>query len=120
MQLSVCVIFWLDDGTFTDAFIDSCETTVQEICNSDNYELWESALPVSDSRLRDACRCAGDGDGSDVGDANVAAGFAVCLREVADAYLQESADSSTNFGATTAAAAVIVLTLAAETLLSYL
>ena len=114
MQLSVCVIFLLDDGTLGDAYIDSCESTVHEICQSDYYRVWQIALPVSKRSLADACSCIVDGDGSQVG----ADGFASCVREIADAHVEGAADTE-GVGAKTVATATICFTLAVEVLMSY-
>jgi hypothetical protein len=117
MQLSVCIIFWLDDGVLTAAFIDSCESTAREICQSDNLELWRTVLLMSERRLRDVCSCVDVGAGSSSGTRD--GSFASCLEELADAQLQANPNAG-DTSATTVAAVVMLLTMAVESLLSYL
>ena len=120
MQLSVCVIFWLDEGILADAFIDSCETTAQEICQSDNPELWRTVLLMSERNFRDVCSCVDVGDGSTNGtNAFRYGGFASCLRQIADEQLQENTDAGGS-SALTLALVVMLSTMAVEALLSYL
>lgn len=120
MQLSVCIIFWLDDGILTNAFIDSCESTAREICQSDHLELWQTALLMSERNLRDVCSCVDAGDGSSIGTNGFAiGGFAACLRQVADQEVQAHANAG-GTSATTVATVLMLLTMAVEALLSYL
>lgn len=120
MQLSVCVIFWLDDGVLVNAFIDSCESTAREICQSDNLELWQTALLMPERNLRDVCSCVDAGDGSSDGtNAFAYKGFADCLRRIADQEVRASA-SAGGSSAMTVAMVVMLLTMAVEAMLSYL